>query len=148
MRLVNFLKATYQDLILNKRKHVSFWILFSFTPTFIISRLLVYVAPELFIVVRGTHIHHLTYGIIMLAVAGFLALNIRGEKWRDELSIIYGVGLALSFDEFGMWLRLQDAYGLRLSYDAVIIILAILINIVYFSKFWKKILLYPIKLFD
>jgi hypothetical protein len=67
-------------------------------------------------------------------------LNITTQKQKTWCATLYGVGLALAFDEFGMWLHLEDDYWIRHSYDAVIIITAVLFNIVYLSIFWKKIL--------
>ncbi len=107
---------------------------------------MVYIAPGWFINVRGVHIHHLTYGIFLLAIAGFLSQNSEGPKYKTKIAILYGAGLALSFDEFGMWLRLQDNYWVRQSYDAILIILSLLINIVYFSNFWIRILSLPQRL--
>lgn len=140
---INFIKRTYQDVLVKPRKHINFWILSSFLPTFIISRMMVYLAPGLFINISGAHIHHLTYGIFLLAIAGFLSQNLENPKWRTKIAILYGTGLALSFDEFGMWLRLQDSYWVRQSYDAMLIILSLLINIVYFSSFWLKLFSFP-----
>ncbi len=146
--MVDFIKRTYQQVLVKPRKHVNFWILSSFLPTFLVSRLMVYIAPGLFIHVRGVHIHHLTYGIFLLAIAGFLSQNFEQPKWKTAIAITYGIGLALAFDEFGMWLRLQDGYWIRQSYDAILIILSFLINLVYFSNFWLRILSYPQKLKD
>ena len=39
---------------------------------------------------------------------------------------MYGVGLGLTFDEFGMWLHLDTTYWQRGSFDAVVIIAAVL----------------------
>lgn len=144
--IIDQIKKSYQEVLVKPRKHINFWILLSFLLTFLISRLLVYTAPGLFINIRGVHIHHLTYGIFLLAISGFLAQNLEGQKWRVPVAICYGVGLALAFDEFGMWLRLQDGYWIRQSYDAILIILSILINAVYFSNFWTRILVLSRKL--
>ncbi len=144
--VVDFIIKSYQEILVKPRKHINFWILSSFLPTFLISRLMVYIAPNLFIKVRGTHIHYLTYGIFLLAIAGFLSQNLDSPKWKTKIAILYGIGLALSFDEFGMWLRLQDGYWVRQSYDAVLIILSLLISLVYFSAFWLKILSLPQRL--
>lgn len=141
--VINFIKKSYQDILVKPRKHVNFWILSSFLPTFLISRMMVYIAPDLFIKVRGVHIHHLTYGIFLLAIAGFMSQNLENPKWKEKIAILYGIGLALSFDEFGMWLRLQDGYWIRQSYDAILIILSLLISIVYFSSFWLRIFSLP-----
>ncbi len=118
----------------------NFWVLVTFLPTFLIARLVVYNLPDLFLEFRGVHVHHLTYGIILLAAAGFLALNVKSERQKKWCAALYGIGLALAFDEFGMWLHLEDNYWVRYSYDAIIMIAAILINVVYLSFFWRRIL--------
>jgi hypothetical protein len=38
------------------------------------------------------------------------------------ISLLYGIGLALTFDEFGMWLHLGGSYWQRASFDAVVVI--------------------------
>ncbi len=48
--------------------------------------------------------------------------------------MIYGVGLGLTFDEFGMWLHLGGPYWQRASYDAVITIASVLALIAYGSQ--------------
>jgi hypothetical protein len=88
--------------------------------------------------VGGTHIHHLTWGIIILAITGYAGLVVESHTWRLCIAALYGIGLALAFDEFGMWLRLQDNYWVRQSYDAVLAILAFLIGSVYFRRFWLR----------
>ena len=83
---------------------------------------------------RGVHVHHFTYGVLILAVVG-LYMILRRPDVRTrmfEVSVmLYGIGLALTFDEFGMWIRLQDNYWVRQSYDAVIVILFVFLNIAY-----------------
>jgi hypothetical protein len=143
--IIDHIKDSYQNILVKPRKHINFWILLSFLPTFLISRMMVYIAHDLFINLKGVHIHHLTYGIFILAIAGFLSQNLENQKWKEPIAIIYGIGLALSFDEFGMWLRLQDSYWIRQSYDAMLIILSLLINVVYFSNFWLRIISLPQK---
>ncbi|MDB5204835.1 MAG: hypothetical protein JWP09_863 [Candidatus Taylorbacteria bacterium] len=122
-----------------RTQDVNFWILFAFIPTFIGARLLVYHFPNLFLLVRGVHVHHLTYGIFLLAIAGILAINFTMQRHKVVAALIYGIGLALSFDEFGMWLHLQDNYWIRQSYDAIIMISAILFGLVYLPSIVKSI---------
>jgi hypothetical protein len=38
-------------------------------------------------------------------------------------AVIYGIGMALTFDEFGMWLHLGGSYWQRASFDAVVVLL-------------------------
>lgn len=114
--------------------------LFTFLTTFALSRLTVYLVinktlPNLFLTVRGVHIHHFTYGVIILAVVGLYLLVRRptpGSTLFTLLNLAYGVGLGLTFDEFGMWIRLEDNYWIRQSYDAIIIVTLLLLNVRYY----------------
>ncbi len=117
---------------------INFWILTSFVPTFIISRFVVYFFPSLFLEIKGVHVHHLTYGIIILSIVGLLLLNLKKESFRVPLAFLYGIGLALAFDEFGMWLHLEDDYWIRQSYDAIIIITAGLTSTIYLPSFFSS----------
>ena len=117
---VTLLKRIFRAIV--RSQDVNFWVLISFLPAFVISRLLVWYEPGLFLLVRGVHIHHLTYGIFILALAGGAILNLPSNKSRVPWAILYGVGLGLAFDEFGMWIHLADNYWIRQSYDAIIII--------------------------
>jgi len=123
-----------------QNKKITSNVLFYFLITFAIARILVYSIPSARLLIKGYHVHHLNYGIILLAIVGYwLLINQKNEN-RLKIAKIYGIGLGLTFDEFGMWFHLQDNYPIRLSYDAIIIISAILINIVYFDNIWRKIL--------
>ena len=124
----------------------------AFLMTFVISRLTVYLVlghlmPNFFLTVRGVHIHHFTYGVVILVVVGFALLikrldpNARLLRW---LAFFYGVGLGLTFDEFGMWIRLQDDYWVRQSYDMIIVISLLFLNILLFPTI-KSIFLKEIK---
>jgi hypothetical protein len=100
----------------------------TFLLTFIASRLLVILImgrmiPDLFLHMGGTHVHHLNYGIVLLSTVGGILLFCRPtprEHWW--CAVAYGFSLALTFDEFGMWLHLGGGYWQRASFDAVIVI--------------------------
>jgi hypothetical protein len=75
----------------------------------------------------GTHVHHLNYGIFILSGLGAYLLFLRPDpRAIARAAALYGVGLALTFDEFGMWLHLDDLYWQRASFDAMVLIAAIL----------------------
>src|SRR6185437_6189446 len=90
------------------------------------------------VVVRGHHIHHLVWGILILLLVGYGWLLDLGRS-HSPISIFmsrmmavgYGVGAALTLDEFSLWLNLDpDAYWNRegrLSIDAVIFFGAVLL---------------------
>jgi hypothetical protein len=73
--------------------------------------------------VRDTHVHHLNYGIFLLAgVGAYLLFKPVPSSVPPTAAVIYGIGLGLTFDEFGMWLHLNGDYWQRASFDAVIVL--------------------------
>lgn len=120
-------------------KEIPFLILISFLVTFAASRIFTGLFPNTLIVVRGVHVHHFAYGIFILGIVGFLSLVLeRTNKLKLQLAVLYGLGLGLAFDEFAMWIQLEDVYRDRSTYDAIVIITLLLLNIIYFGDFWKK----------
>ena len=74
----------------------------------------------------GTHVHHLNYGIFLLAAVGGYSVFRRPVGRAGEFTALgYGVAMALTFDEFGMWLHLGGSYWQRASIDAVIVVGAV-----------------------
>jgi hypothetical protein len=79
----------------------------------------------------GRHIHHLVWGISLLLLVGYAWLlqigtgEGRGSRWAGRvMSFLYGVGAALTLDEFALWLNLRDVYWERegrASIDAVLL---------------------------
>src|SRR5450432_4350678 len=113
----------------------------SFFLTFAAVRAVVYavvhqIPPFHFIDVGGRHIHHLVFGIIILLLVGYGWLAEIGTGADDSsillgrlMSILYGVGAALTLDEFALWLNLKDVYWSaqgRESIDAIILFGALL----------------------
>jgi hypothetical protein len=106
--------------------------LLAFVLTFIASRTMVFLvmsqrAPNMYFFLRGTHVHHLNYGIFLLAaVAAYLLFARPAEKAARLAALAYGVAMGLTFDEFGMWLHLGGSYWQRASVDAVIVVAGVL----------------------
>lgn len=115
-----------------RRTHLARLGLASFVLTFVASRVLVLLImthrmPDLFLHLGGTHVHHLNYGIFLLSGVGAYLLFVRPSGLAEDVScVIYGIGLGLTFDEFGMWLHLGGPYWQRASFDAVVVIAALL----------------------
>jgi hypothetical protein len=81
--------------------------------------------PNLFLFLQGTHVHHLNYGIFLLAaVAGYGIFARPQGRSLEGTALAYGFAMALTFDEFGMWLHLGGSYWQRASVDAVMIVAA------------------------
>src|SRR6202161_3082230 len=113
--------------------------LFSFILTFIASRTVVFLImshrmPNLYFFLRGTHVHHLNYGIFLLAaVGGYLLFTARGAAGLRFAAMAYGMGMALTFDEFGMWLHLGGSYWERARGDGLLVVAAMLCFIAFAS---------------
>jgi hypothetical protein len=105
--------------------------LFGFILTFLLARAFVFLImsreiPNFYFFLQGTHVHHLNYGIILLsAVAGHSVFRRPEGREAGITALFYGVAMALTFDEFGMWLHLGGSYWQRASVDAVIVIAAV-----------------------
>ena len=88
--------------------------------------------PFNWVTVRGVHIHHLVWGILILLLVGYGWLLDVGRS-HSPISIFlsrlmcvsYGAGAALTLDEFALWLNLDpNTYWTRqgrVSIDAVIL---------------------------
>jgi hypothetical protein len=108
----------------------------SFFLTFATVRGMVYcivhqIPPFHFIVSDGRHIHHLVFGIIILLIVGYGWLAEVGTGSDSSsllaswlMSLLYGIGAALTLDEYALWLNLRDVYWAkegRASIDAVVL---------------------------
>src|SRR5277367_5921662 len=113
----------------------------SFFLTFAIVRGMVYcivhqIPPFHYIIMDGRHIHHLVPGILILLGVGYGWLCEVGNGSDSSsifagglMSLLYGVGAALTLDEFALWLNLKDVYFVRAgrsSFDAIILFGALL----------------------
>jgi len=112
--------------------------LVAFLATFMTARMMAFLImsrsiPDLYLYLGGTHVHHLNIGIFLLSgVGGWLLF--RPPSRMGIPAALYGAGLALTFDEFGMWLHLGGSYWQRASLDAVVVVGALL----GWVAFWPK----------
>ena len=113
-------------------------VLVVFLFTFMLSRILVFLimarlVPDLYLHMgAGTHVHHLNYGIFLLCgVGAWMLFTPPSGRARTFCAVLYAIGLALTFDEFGMWLHLGGSYWQRASFDAVTVVAAVLALIAY-----------------
>jgi len=117
--------------------------LLAFVLTFIASRTVVFLImsdriPNLYFFLKGTHVHHLNYGIFLLAgVGAYLLFRAPQGSAANRAAYVYGIAMGLTFDEFGMWLHLDGNYWQRASVDAAIVVAALL-GLIAFAPSWKN----------
>ncbi len=124
-----------------------FLVFTSFLVTFFVSRAIVYFFPTLNLVIFEYHIHHFYYGIILLAISNYIALETHQENVRSICAIMLGVGLGMIADEIGILLtcgtlgRSCDPlaiYWSRLSFDVVIYIVLLFLMLIFLPPAWKR----------
>lgn len=103
----------------------------SFLLTFTGARVVSQFAPDFYIPwSKEIRIHHYAYGFFVLAGSGYLALVFSGPRAKYLISLLHGFGLGLAFDEYGIWLRLNDGDLARWSYDGFVIITGLIFLII------------------
>jgi hypothetical protein len=105
----------------NPRRERLFLGTLGFLIAIVLVRILTYsikagISPVHNVSAGGTHVHHLVWGILILIMVGYLwmvEIGTRDNKsnWMSRLtSIAFGIGVALTLDEFALWLNLEDVY--------------------------------------
>jgi hypothetical protein len=105
------------------------------------------VAPFHDLEISGRHIHHLVFGILILLAVGYGWLLEFGSEISANsrlsgrvMAMLYGIGAALTLDEFALWLNLEDVYWVRegrASIDAVLLFGAFMIVGLLGSRFFR-----------
>jgi hypothetical protein len=120
--------------VLGGRREVVCWLVAAFLVTFLATRFVTHAirsgrGPFRDASVGGVHLHHEVYGIFLLLGTGTAEFTYRpAGAWADGLAALFGVGAALTLDEFALWLHLADVYWSRegrSSIDAVLIALVV-----------------------
>lgn len=110
---------------LTRRRVLVGWMLGAFLVTFLVTRAITRAVragrgPFRDTTAGGVHVHHQVYGIFLLLVAGTAEFTYRPDApWADVLAVLFGVGAALTLDEFALWLHLDDVYWARQGRSSV-----------------------------
>jgi hypothetical protein len=121
--------------------HLARLVLVAFLLTFMCARTVVFLImshsiPDLYLHVKGTHVHHLNYGIFLLsAIGGYLVFRRPTGRTLRVAALLYGIGMGLTFDEFGMWIHLGGSYWQRASWDAITVVAAVFALIAFAPSF-------------
>ncbi len=132
----------YSEKFPQTRRERLFWAFLGFFVALAVVRtltLLIHnqIGPFHDIQMRGRHIHHLVWGILLLLLTGYGWLLEAGtgaggsRTWAGRtMSMVYGVAAALTLDEFALWLNLRDVYWERegrASFEALALFVAALV---------------------
>jgi hypothetical protein len=116
------LRPLYEQHVRQTRRERIFLASLSFFLGFAAVRLLTHAIRDGYyhnLSVDGRHIHHLVWGILLLLLVGYswllqVGTGQGGYTWIGRLTaVLYGLGAALTLDEYALWLNLRDVYWER-----------------------------------
>jgi len=141
----------YREEKKGKDKSIPFIIITSFFFSFLFARLWVTLTKAdkiehygdttilgRILVIKGIHIHHFLYGVFLLCVGGWIALNYPEKGMKKVAALLYGIGLGFFLDEIGFILTWGE-YWSSLTYAVVLLTGLLFLNIVYFVDFWNEV---------
>jgi len=114
-----------------QHRQIQLLILASFLITFFIARVITYLQLRGILPLQqhNPYIHHLVPGIFLLITSGYAGIAYWYKpKLRAYMAALFGIGAALTIDEFALWIYLSDLYWARqgrYSIDAAIILAGI-----------------------
>jgi len=122
--------------ITDSKRLAQILVLLSFLITFAIVRLITHLQRlEILPNQNGIlHIHHLVPGIFLLIISGYVGISFWAtDRSRHFMAVLFGVGAALTIDEFALWLYLKDVYWLKQGRDSIdaIIYAIIILSIIF-----------------
>jgi hypothetical protein len=113
----------------------------SFVASFAIARIFTTLSRDTFVRISVfhvyIHVHHYIYGIILLAIGGWLGISYEDDRIVTLAAVLYGVGCGLIADEAG--LLLGQSYWTGITYTVVILLL-VLIFAIYLLKRYSKLI--------
>jgi len=143
--------ALFRRLVVQKGAEPPFWMLVGFIASLGAARLTVFfilhfhLEQQLFALVRSPndpnpmHVHHFNYGLVLIGLSGLAALFPLGRRALRVLSLAFGCGCGLVFDEFALFWNLNPEYAQTASLVAAAAAGALLVQLAYFRRFWGAI---------
>ena len=127
VRKVNEIARSHRE---KERYHAYYAVpvLIGFGVTYGLIQLLTLAYPEFHFSYRDYHIHHYTYGIVLLLIFGYVGIWTRSIRMKLVCALAYGVGVAFIVDEAWMWFTLNQNAPQN-DFDLAFFILAALIGL-------------------
>jgi hypothetical protein len=126
-RFADDVATAYDRHIVEAGKEAQVVVLVSFLATFVTVRFITHSirAGRFRHVLRnvstpgGRHLHHLVPGIFLLLISGYIGIGVAPSDHRSWQAVLFGIGAALTLDEFALWLNLQDVYWAKQGRDSI-----------------------------
>jgi hypothetical protein len=121
-----------------ERPNLSVLALVSFITSFAVARTFTTFSPGVIVVSGSIHIHHFWFGLVLLAVGGWLGISYNDERINRLAAILFGAGGGLIGDEVGLLLTLGN-YWSEITYTLVIMFLAVASTSILIIRYSKTI---------
>jgi len=129
-----------QEQKIRTKPNLSILALTSFVASFAIARTFTTVSPNVVLISGDFHVHHFWYGLVLLAIGGWLGISYQSERIDRLAAIIFGAGGGLIGDEVAILLTLSaHAYWAEITYTFVIIFLTFTSMLILMNKYQKTI---------
>jgi len=133
--------TTMEEKKIERRPNLSVLALISFASSFAVARAFTTLSPKTSFITSGYHIHHFWYGIILLAIGGWIGISYNEPRIDKIAAVIFGAGGGLIGDEVGILLALEEHnYWAGMSYTFVVILLVFASILVLVNKYSRAIL--------
>jgi len=120
---------------IKERPNLSVLALVSFLASFMVARIFTMLSPSTVLISGGYHIHHYWYGLIILAIGGWLGISYENERINRVAAILFGAGGGIIGDEVGLLLTSEYWTGITFTFLMIFLAFAsILILLFRFSK--------------
>jgi hypothetical protein len=120
---------------IRERPTLSVLALVSFLASFMVARIFTTLSPSTVLISGGYHIHHYWYGLIILAIGGWLGISYENERINRVAAILFGAGGGIIGDEVGLLLTSEYWTGITFTFLMIFLALAsILILLFRFSR--------------
>jgi len=116
------------------RVSLSLLALISFVASFAIARVFTTISGGVVLRGGGFHIHHFWYGIVLLAIGGWLGISYDEERITRLAAVFYGAGGGLIGDEAGLLLTFGN-YWTGITYTLFVICLVFVSTIILFKRY-------------
>jgi len=123
---------------IERRPNLSVLILISFIASFAAARTFTTLYPKVVLVAGELHIHHFWYGMLMMAIGGWLGISYNDVRIDRLAAVIFGAGGGLVGDEAGLLLTFEN-YWTGLTYTVVTGFLAVMFILILIARYSKAI---------
>lgn len=120
---------------IKERPNLSVLALVSFLASFMVARIFTTLSPNTVLISGSYHIHHYWYGLIILAIGGWLGISYENERINRVAAILFGAGGGIIGDEVGLLLTSEYWTGITFTFLMIFLAFAsILILLFRFSR--------------